>query len=138
MNRKQEVLVNYREITITLERLDMEMAKLDDILIGGPNKIRSAQITGMPRGTNDPVAALMQQVDIVEEICNDIRQKQAMQYEMMLEARKIVNNIEDPRLQNIVAFYYLHGMTDEQIAEKENLSQTHVNRLRSEFFNCLI
>lgn len=139
MTRKQEILTNYREITITLERMDMEMEKLSRSgFIGGPREVRSPQITGMPRGTNDPEAAILQKNDIVEEILASIREKQAVQYEMMLEARRIVDSIADPRLQNIVAFYYLHGWTDEAIAEKETLSQTHINRLRTEFFNSLI
>ena len=139
MTRKQEILTNYREITITLERMDMEVEKLSRTgFIGGPREVRSPQITGMPRGTNDPEAAILQKNDIVEEILASIREKQAVQYEMMLEARRIVDSIADPRLQNIVAFYYLHGWTDEAIAEKETLSQTHINRLRTEFFNSLI
>ena len=139
MNRKQEILVNYREITITLERLDMEVEKLSRTgFIGGPREIRSPQITGMPRGTNDPEAAILQKNDVEAEILASIQEKQAIQYDMMLEARRIVDAIEDPRLQNIVAYYYLHGWTDETIAEKEALSQTHVNRLRTEFFNSLI
>lgn len=129
--------MNYREITITLERLDMEIAKLTGF-IGGPRPVRSPQITGMPRGTNDPEAAMIQRNDIEEEILQSIREKQAVQYEMMREARRIVDAIADPRLQNIVAYYYLHGWTDEAIAEKETLSQTHVNRLRTDFFNSLI
>jgi hypothetical protein len=138
MSRKQEVLANYREITITLERLDMEVEKLSRSgFIGGPREVRSPQITGMPRGTNDPEAAIIQRNDIEEEILASIREKQAVQYEMMLEARRIVDAIEDPRLQNIVAYYYLHGWTDEAIAERESLSQSHVNRLRTEFFNNL-
>lgn len=138
MTRKQEVLVNYREITITLERLDMEIEKLSKSgFIGGPRPVRSPQLTGMPRGTNDPEAAIIQRNDIEEEILQNIREKQAQQYEMMREARKIVDSIEDPRLQNIVSFYYLYSWTDEAIAEKEGLSQTHVNRLRTEFFNSL-
>jgi len=138
MNRKQEVLVNYREITITLERLDMEVEKLSRSgFIGGPRPVRSPQLTGMPRGTNDPEAAMVQMNDMEEEILESIREKQVVQYEMMREARRIVDGIEDPRLQNIVAYYYLHGWTDEAIAEKETLSQTHVNRLRTEFFNSL-
>ena len=139
MTRKQEILVNYREITITLERLDMEVEKLSRTgFIGGPRDVRSPQITGMPRGTNDPEAAMIQRNDIEEEILASIREKQAVQYEMMLEARRIVDAIQDPRLQNIIAYYYLHGWTDEAIAEKETLSQTHINRLRTEFFNSLI
>lgn len=138
MSRRQEILANYREITITLERLDMEVEKLSRSgFIGGPRDVRSPQITGMPRGTNDPEAAILQRNDIEEEILASIREKQALQYEMMLEARRIVDAIEDPRLQNIVAYYYLHGWTDEAIAERESLSQSHVNRLRVEFFNNL-
>lgn len=138
MTRKQEILANYREITITLERLDMEIEKLSKRgYIGGPQPIRSPQLTGMPHGTNDPEAAIIQRNDIEEDILQSIREKQAVQYEMMREARAIVDAIEDPRLQNIVAFYYLHSMTDEAIAEQEGLSQTHVNRLRTEFFNNL-
>ena len=55
----------------------------------------------------------------------------------VMSSMRIVDSIEDPRLQNIVAYYYLHGWTDEAIAEKETLSQTHINRLRTEFFNSL-
>ena len=139
MNRKQEILVNYREITITLERLDLEIERLSRTgFIGGPRELRSPQINGMPRGTNDPEAAILQKNDVEAEILASIQEKQAIQYDMMLEARRIVDSIQDPRLQNIVAYYYLHGWTDEAIAEKETLSQTHVNRLRTEFFNSLI
>ena len=81
---------------------------------------------------------MLQTNDIIDEVLESIREKQAIQYEMMLEARRIVDAIENQRLQNIVAFYYLHGMTDEAIAEKETLSQSHVNRLRTEFINSLI
>ena len=136
---KRELLENYREITITLERLDMEAEKLSQSgFIGGPRPVRSPQLTGMPRGTNNPEAAMIQRNDIMDEVLEKIREKQTIQYEMMLEARRIVDAIEDPRLQNIVAFYYLHGLTDEAIAEKEALSQSHVNRLRTEYINCLI
>lgn len=135
---KRELLENYREITITLERLDMEADKLSRSgFIGGPKPVRSPQLTGMPRGTNNPEAAILQRNDIMDEVLESIREKQAIQYEMMLEARRIVDAIDDPRLQNIVAFYYLHGMTDEAIAEKETLSQSHVNRLRTEFISSL-
>ena len=131
---KRELLENYREITITLERLDMEVDKLSRLCsIGGPRPVRSPQLTGMPRGTNDPEAAMLQTNDIIDELLEKIHNKQAIQYEMMLEARLIVDSIEDPRLQNIVAYYYLHGWTDEAIAEKETLSRQHVNRLRTEY-----
>ena len=145
MTRKQEILINYREITITLERLDMELDKLSRYgFIGGPRPVHSPQLTGMPRGTNDPEAAMIQRNDIEDEIIDNIRAKQAVQYEMMMEARRIVDAIEDPRLQNIVAYYYLHGWTDERIAELydredegKTLSRQTVQKVRSDYFNSL-
>jgi len=145
MTRKQEILMNYREITITLERLDMEVEKLSRAgFIGGPREVRSPQITGMPRGTNDPEAAIIQKNDIEEEILASIREKQAVQYEMMLEARRIVDAIKDPRLQNIIAYYYLYGWTDERIAEiydrddgRKPMARQTVQKIRSDYFNSL-
>jgi len=139
MTRGQEILVNYREITLSIELMDKEIERLTEMkYIGGPKPVRGVQITGMPRGTNEPEAAMMQRVSIEDEILDQIRQKQAVQYEMMREAYRIIDAIKDQRLQNIVRSYYLHGMTDERIAEDEGLSHTHVNRLRTEFFNNLI
>ena len=139
MNRKQEILVNYREITKSIDLMDREIERLSNMkYIGGPRPIRGIQLTGMPRGTNDPEAAMLQTTSIEDEILEHIREKQAMQYEMMREAYRIIDAIHDQRLQNIVRSYYLHGMTDEQIAEDEGLSHTHVNRLRTDYFNNLI
>ena len=139
MTRGQEILANYREITRSIELMDKEIERLSNMkYIGGPRPVRSPQLTGMPRGTNEPEAAALQTVSIEDEILEQIREKQAIQYEMMREAYRIIDAIMDQRLQNIVRSYYLHGMTDEEIAEIEGLSHTHVNRLRTEFFNNLI
>ena len=138
MTRAQELLVNYREVTLNIYYLDMEIDKLSKMEgIGGPRPIRSAQLTGMPRGTNNPEAAEMQTISPLDEVILQLHERQAMQFEMMQEAREIVYAIADRRLHNIVYAYYMLGMSDEDIAEKEDMSQTHVNRLRIEYFRNL-
>ena len=153
MTRKQEILTSYREITITLERYEMELYELENGrgFIGGPRPVRSPQITGMPRGTNDPEAAMIQKNDVDEEIREEIimniRKKQAVQREMMMEALRIVESIENYRTQNIVAYYYLHGWTDDKISmlyersededEGRKLSRQMVQKIRSDYFKSL-
>lgn len=138
MTRKQEILVNYREIVRSIDLMEEEIEKASNRrYIGGPKPVRSPQLTGMPRGTNNPEAAMMQTISIEDEILDQIREKQALQYEMMREFYKILDDIQDQRLQNIVRSYYSLGKTDEAIAEDEGLSQTHVNRLRTDYFNNL-
>ena len=56
---KRELLENYREIVIDIEGMDKRIAFLSRY-IGGPRPVRSPQLTGMPRGTNDPEAAMLQ------------------------------------------------------------------------------
>ena len=134
---KRVLLENYRDIVIEIETLERQSKFLNQF-IGGPRPVHGTALTGMPRGTNDPEAAMLQTTSIEDEILERIREKQALQYEMMREAYRIIDAIRDQRLQNIVRSYYLHGMTDEQIAEDEGLSHTHVNRLRTDYFNNLI
>jgi hypothetical protein len=155
MSHEQEILTSYREITITLERYDMELQELENGrgFIGGPRPVRSPLITGMPRGTNNPEAAIIQRDDVDEEIRKEIimniRKKQAEQREMMMEAIRIVESIENNRTQNIVAYYYLHGWTDDKISrlydrsedddedEGRKLSRQMVQKIRSDYFKSL-
>ena len=135
MNRKQEILAEYRLIVMEIETLERQ-SKFLNKYIGGPRPVRSPQLTGMPRGTNDPEAAMIQQVDDddplqrIEELSMELR-------EMTIEFESIVNQIKDRRLFIIVRNYYALGWTDEQIGEYMELSQPHVNRLRNEYFNNL-
>ena len=55
---KRELLENYRDIVIEIETLERQSKFLNQF-IGGPQPIRSIQLTGMPRGTNDPEAAVL-------------------------------------------------------------------------------
>jgi hypothetical protein len=135
MNRKQEILTDYRLIVMEIETLERQ-SKFLNRYIGGPRPVRSPQLTGMPRGTNDPEAAMLQQVEEDDPISH-IEQLSAELREMMMEFETIVNRITDRRLFIIVRNYYALGWTDEKIAEGMDVSRQLVQKLRSDYFNSL-
>ena len=135
MNRKQEILAEYRLIVMEIETLERQ-SKFLNKYIGGPKPVRSPQLTGMPRGTNNPEAAMMQQVEDddplyrIDELSAELRG-------MTVEFENIVNQIKDRRLFIIVRNYYALGWTDERIAELLELSRQTVQKDRSEYFGSL-
>lgn len=135
MTRKQEILTDYRLIVMEIETLERQ-SKFLNKYIGGPRPVRSPQLTGMPRGTNDPEAAMLQTVEEedpvyhLEELCKELK-------DMMLEFETVVNEIKDRRLFIIVRNYYALGWTDERIAENMELSRQTVQKLRADYFNSL-
>ena len=135
MTRKQEILTDYRLIVMEIETLERQ-SKFLNKYIGGPRPVRSPQLTGMPRGTNDPEAAMLQTVEDedpiyhLEELCKELK-------DMVLEFETVVNEIKDKRLFIIVRNYYALGWTDERIAENMELSRQTVQKLRSDYFNSL-
>ena len=135
MTRAQEILTDYRLIVMEIETLERQ-SKFLNKYIGGPRPVRSPQLTGMPRGTNDPEAAMLQRVDDddplmhIEKLADDLRG-------MMLEFEAIVNRITDRRLFIIVRNYYALGWTDERIAESMETSRQTVQKARSDYFNSL-
>ena len=135
MTRKQEILTDYRLIVMEIETLERQ-SKFLNRYIGGPRPVRSPQLTGMPRGTNDPEAAMLQQIEEDDPISH-IEQLSADLREMMMEFETIVNKITDRRLFIIVRNYYALGWTDEKIAEGMDVSRQLVQKLRSDYFNSL-
>ena len=135
MTRKQEILTDYRLIVMEIETLERQ-SKFLNKYIGGPKPVRSPQLTGMPRGTNNPEAAMMQTVDDddpihrIEELSRELQ-------DMLMEFEIIVNEIRDRRLFIIVRNYYALGWTDERIAEQIDLSRQSVQKIRSDYFNSL-
>ena len=135
MTRKQEILTDYRLIVMEIETLERQ-SKFLNKYIGGPRPVRSPQLTGMPRGTNDPEAAMLQTVEEedpvyhLEELCKELK-------DMMLEFETVVNEIKDRRLFIIVRNYYALGWTDERIAENMELSRQTVQKLRADYFYSL-
>lgn len=128
---KRELLENYRDIVIEIETLERQSKFLNQF-IGGPRPIHAVQLTGMPRGTNDPEAAMLQRVD-TDDVLDKIEAKCQELREMVDQFEIIMDAIADRRLRIIVRNYYGLGWTDERIGEQLELSRQHVNRLRSAY-----
>ena len=128
---KHELLENYRDIVIEIETLERQSRFLNQF-IGGPRPIHAVQLTGMPRGTNDPEAAVLQRAD-TDEVLDKIEAKCRELSGMVREFEEIMDRIKDRRLRIIVRNYYALGWTDERIAEQLELSRQHVNRLRTAY-----
>ena len=132
---KRELLENYRDIVIEIETLERQSKFLNQF-IGGPRQIRAVQLTGMPRGTNDPEAAILQRND-TDEVLDKIESKCAELRDMVDRFEAIMDAIDDRRLRIIVRNYYALGWTDERIGEQLELSRQHVNRLRTAYMEGL-
>ena len=132
---KRELLENYRDIVIEIETLERQSKFLNQF-IGGPRPVHAVQLTGMPRGTNEPEAALLQRSD-TDEVLNKIEAKCAELREMVDQFESIMDAIDDRRLGIIVRNYYALGWTDERIAYQLELSRQHVTRLRMSYLEGL-
>ena len=133
--KKRELLENYRDIVIEIETLERQSKFLNQF-IGGPRPVHGTVLTGMPRGTNDPEAAILQRDDDAEVI-NKIEAKCAELREMVDEFEHIMDAIDDRRLRIIVRNYYALGWTDDRIGRQLELTQQHVNRLRTAYIESL-
>lgn len=132
---RRDLLEQYRLLVIDIKILEKQSNFLQGF-IGGPRPLRGVQLTGMPRGTNDPVAAIMQRKD-VDDTLAQLEKKQGELVSLVREFEVIVDAIEDRRLQIIIRCYFGLGWTDEQIADQLELSRQHVNRLRLAYLDDL-
>lgn len=128
---KRELLENYRLLVIEIETLERQSKFLNQF-IGGPRPVHAIQLTGMPRGTNDPEAALLQRAD-TDEVLDKIEKKCAELRELVEEFEQVMDAISDRRLQIIVRDYYALGWTDERIGDQLEITRQHVNRLRTAY-----
>lgn len=132
---KRELLENYRMLVIEINTLERQSKFLNQF-IGGPRPLHGVQLTGMPRGTNDPEAALLQRedtddvLDKIEERCRELRP-------LLEEFERIMNAIDDTRLRIIIRDYYALGWSEERTGEHVGLSRQHVNRLRTAYIETL-
>ena len=134
---KRELLENYRNLVIDVNRMEQRLSFLSKY-IGGPKPVRSVQLTGMPHGTNDPEAAILQQQDTDSELLMKIRQRMDETYQLTASFEVILEAIDDRRLRNIIQAYYGLGHSEEQIGIEVGLSRQHVNRLRTAYIDSLI
>ena len=131
---KRELLENYRNLVIDINMMEQRLSFLSKY-IGGPRPLRGVQLTGMPHGTNEPEAAIMQREDTDTEILDKIKQRMDETRRLTARFETILEEIDDRRLRNIIQAYYGLGHSEEKIAEEVGLSQTHVNRLRKEYID---
>lgn len=132
---ERELLENYRDIVIEIETLERQSHFLNQF-IGGPQPIHAVRLTGMPHGTNDPEAAMLQRAD-TDEVLDKIEAKCIELRGMLERFETIMDQINDRRLRIIVRNYYALGWTDEKIGMQLDLSRQHVNRLRTAYLETL-
>ena len=128
---KRELLEGYRLLVIEIETLERQSKFLNQF-IGGPRPVHAIQLTGMPRGTNDPEAAMLQRAD-TDEVLDKLEKKCTELRELVGEFEVIMDGIKDRRLQVIVRDYYALGWTDERIGDQLEITRQHVNRLRTAY-----
>lgn len=136
MMTKRELLENYRNLVIDINMMEQRLSFLSKY-IGGPRPLRGVQLTGMPHGTNEPEAAIMQQQDTDSEILDKIEQRMEETRRLTARFEVILEEIDDRRLRNIIQAYYGLGHSEEQIGEEIGLSRQHVNRLRTAYIDNL-
>jgi len=132
---KRELLENYRMLVIEIDTLERQSKFLNQF-IGGPRPVHAVQLTGMPRGTNDPEAAMLQRAD-TDDVLDKIEARCAELRPMLDEFERIMDAIEDRRLQIIIRDYYALGWSEERTGEHVGLSRQHVNRLRTAYLEGL-
>ena len=132
---KRELLENYRMLVIEIDTLERQSKFLNQF-IGGPRPVHGVQLTGMPRGTNDPEAAILQRDD-TDDVLDKIEERCAELRPLLDEFERIMNAIEDRRLRIIIRDYYALGWSEERTGEHVGVSRQHVNRLRTAYIESL-
>lgn len=130
--RDVEVLQSYREGMRELRILEKQMESWTNA--GGPQGCSRAALTGMPRGTNHPQAAMEQHADGLMALWE--KQRETL-LDIGMRFEKILMEVKSPRLRLVLRCYYGLGMTDELIAQDMNMSIRRVNSLRNSFVRSL-
>ena len=132
---KRELLENYRMLVIEIDTLERQSKFLNQF-IGGPRPVHAVQLTGMPRGTNEPEAAILQRED-TDDVLNKIENRCKELQPLLDEFERIMDAIEDRRLRIIIRDYYALGWSEEKTGEHVGISRQHVNRLRTAYIEGL-
>lgn len=132
---KKEILENYRLIVIEIETLEKQSDFLNQF-IGGPRPLRSVQLTGMPRGTNDPTAAMIQRADYDDALLS-IENKTKELQNLLAEFEQIMDCIPDKEDSIIVRNYYALGWTDKEIGDRLGYDKSTIWKRRTKAVNAL-
>jgi len=132
---KRELLENYRSLVREIDLLEKQSAFLNQY-VGGPRPVRSVVLTGMPRGTNEPEAAMLQRADYDDAIYELERKSEELR-ELLNEFNTILDAIEDVDDRIILRAYYALNWTDESIGKWLNYDKSTIWRRRNQLMNSL-
>ena len=130
---KRELLENYRSLVREIDLLEKQSAFLNQY-VGGPRPVRAIQLTGMPRGTNNPEAAMIQRADYDDAIYELERKSEELR-ELLNEFNAILDAIDDVDDRNILRAYYALNWTDERIGNWLNYDKSTIWRRRNQLMN---
>ena len=132
---KRELVEKYRFLVLEIEALDKQ-SKFLNKYIGGPRPLRAIQLTGMPRGTNNPEAAMIQQIDDDDAIF-ELERKEKELRDLVAEFERVMESVPDDTDRIILRDYYALNMTDKEIAEKLNYDASTIWKRRTRTMNSL-
>ena len=132
---KRELLENYRMIVIEIETLEKQSRFLNQF-IGGPRPVRAVKLTGMPRGTNDPEAAMIQRADYDDELIA-LEEKTKQLQGLLSEFERIMDSIPDKTDAIILRDYYALGWTDKYIGKRLGYDKSTIWKRRNRVVNGL-
>ena len=125
MNNR-EILVRYKWLMEEAWVLSQQAERV--LRIGRPAGIAKQEITGMPRGTNDPTAAGIQAFDgYVKQL--KIKADEIMKICGRFES--VITMLKDDRDRTICRMYYGLGMTDEQISRRIHIARQVITDIRN-------
>ena len=126
---KRELLENYRLLVLEINTLERQSDFLNQF-IGGPRPVRAVRLTGMPHGTNDPEAAMLQRADYDDAIYK-IEQKSEELRELVSEFEQIMELVQDKEDALILRDYYALGWTDIKIGRALGYDKSTIWKRRS-------
>jgi len=137
----RELLEDYRQMVLEVDTLERQCAYINRI-VGGPTQITGIQITGMPRGTNEPEAARLQRADYVTDetdmaILRKLEQRVSDLTGMMDMCEMVLDSVTDQKARTILRNYYALGWTDKRIARLMNYERSSITKIRMQAMDAL-
>ena len=121
----KEILISCRDAVLELRKLDAQLARC--LPTGQPPGVKAQQYDAAPPGTNDPTSAAIQ---LYEGLMAQ-RDELALQVSRISKtAWNILRSVKDVRSLVILNNYYLLGMTDQEIAQAQELTRVYITQLR--------
>ena len=125
MMTAKEILTSCRDAVLELRKLDAQLTRC--LPTGQPTGVKAQQYNADPPGTNDPTAAAIQ---LYEGLMSQ-RDELALQVSRISKtAWNILRDVKNVRSLVILNNYYLLGMTDQEIAQAQELTRVYITQLR--------